>query len=666
MQLSVQRRIYAGFAIILGLSAFMGLAAVYTASNVRVAFDDFHATADQTVVVADLTKRLDDIRAAEVSFRDTNDRSAIAAVDQGVAQMLGQEGGFDQRISDPEVLEKVLGINSHIKAYREAFSRVKDLQGQRDELVNKLSTIGDAASTDTKEVMKTAFTDGDTLAAYQAGGALERIMFVRLYLERYLVGNSSEDLASAREALEALSQKFEVLRDEIEDTGRWLLAKKAGDAMEEYKVVFEELAGVIQTREQVMDQELGKLGQAMQSGYSDLLKDLIDHQNEVAPVVKSIVASSETSEIILVIIALIVGGGIAFYVAQGISQPITALAQQIGQLAVGDVSVSISGLDRQDEIGEMARSLDVFKRNAIEVERLKKQQEEKAAAEKKKLKDFEAATKEFEGGVQAVLSGITAATRKLEVSSTEMSNHADEGVRMSSEVVSTAEEATANVSSVAACTEELDASIREISSQMTQAAELSQQASTEAGRAKSTILELLEVSSGIESIIALITDIAEQTNLLALNATIEAARAGEAGKGFAVVASEVKALASQTGKATDDIARRINALQTASNSAQTDIGSVTAIVEQLNQFALTAAGAAREQSAATSEISRNVHEAARGVETMAGGIMTMRSTNEETERGSRAVLSTSKEFSERSAELDREVARFLSRVRVAA
>ena len=130
--------------------------------------------------------------------------------------------------------------------------------------------------------------------------------------------------------------------------------------------------------------------------------------------------------------------------------------------------------------------------------------------------------------------------------------------------------------------------------------------------ANATIGKLGESSVEIGEVINVITSIAQQTKLLALNATIEAARAGEAGKGFAVVANEVKELARQTAKATEDISRKITAIQSDTNGAVEAIGTISTVINQVNDISGTIATAVEEQSATTNEISRNVADAAKG------------------------------------------------------
>jgi methyl-accepting chemotaxis protein len=219
-------------------------------------------------------------------------------------------------------------------------------------------------------------------------------------------------------------------------------------------------------------------------------------------------------------------------------------------------------------------------------------------------------------------------------------------------------QAGSNVQSVAGATEQMSASVGEISQQMQHALQVARDAG---GAADITVrsMEALDASSQrIAEVLELITTIAERTNLLALNATIEAARAGESGKGFAVVANEVKQLATQTRKATEDIAETIREAHTRTADATEKIHAITTIIEDIEGISTTVAAAIEQQSAATSEISRNVHEAARGTDLVARSIGLVNEGANKTAIGARDALETSERLSNVATHLGTVVARF--------
>ncbi len=205
---------------------------------------------------------------------------------------------------------------------------------------------------------------------------------------------------------------------------------------------------------------------------------------------------------------------------------------------------------------------------------------------------------------------VASASEELNVTSQRISVNSEETSTQAALVSNAARQVSQNLQTVATGAEEMGASIREIAKNAAEAAKVTTSAVKVAETTTAAISKLGESSTKIGQVIKAITSIAQQTNLLALNATIEAARAGEAGKGFAVVANEVKELAKETAKATEDISRKIGAIQTDTKEAVDAIGTISAVIDQINDISTIIATAAEEQNATTNEMARNVSEAA--------------------------------------------------------
>ncbi len=265
----------------------------------------------------------------------------------------------------------------------------------------------------------------------------------------------------------------------------------------------------------------------------------------------------------MVVLALLVVGGLFFLVGRSIVNPINAMTMAMRKIAQGDTATSIPALERGDEVGAMAQSVQGLQgqhdRGYAACAASRKCLKAQADAERKSL--LVRMADEFERGVRASLDSLSGAASNMQATSKSMSSTASEASHQATSVAAVAEQASANVQTVAAATEELSSSVSEIGRQVTQSTEIAGQAVAEANRTNVTVQGLSAAAQKIGDVVKLISDIASQTNLLALNATIEAARAGEAGRGFAVVANEVKSLASQTAKATDEISAQVGAMQ---------------------------------------------------------------------------------------------------------
>ncbi len=296
-------------------------------------------------------------------------------------------------------------------------------------------------------------------------------------------------------------------------------------------------------------------------------------------------------------------------IARSIYRPITAMTGVMAGLARGDLGVEVPDQHRRDEVGAMARSVQVFKEGLREAERLREaQEEERVRAEHEKVAALQGMAETVERETRIAVDQIAQLTQRMADNAGGMAQSATAVGENSNSVAAAASQALANAQTVAAAAEELSSSIREIASQVGTATEVTGGAVLASTRAQQTISQLSETVGHIGEVANLINDIASQTNLLALNATIEAARAGDAGKGFAVVANEVKNLANQTAKATDEISRQIADIQATTMEAVRAVGEITAAIGRVEGVSTAVAAAIEEQGSATQEIARNVSQ----------------------------------------------------------
>ena len=387
--------------------------------------------------------------------------------------------------------------------------------------------------------------------------------------------------------------------------------------------------------------------------------------SEKAEVRSEMARSATASEIAggVAIIVLVTAGLISVF---AVSRPIGAMVASMKTLADGKLSVVISGAERGDEIGDMARAMQVFKESLSETQRLRSEQAktEARAAEQRK-QEMEKFTASFESAVGGIIERVSSNSAGLEQAASALANTASATKELSTTVASASEEASASVQSVAAATEEMAAAAAEIGRQIEGSSNVANEAVAQAGATDRSMVKLAAAADKVGSIVGMITAIAEQTNLLALNATIEAARAGEAGRGFAVVASEVKELAAQTASATKDISSHVVEIQSTASTAVTAIKEIMSTIGSMSEITAAIAAAAEEQGNATKEISRNVQQTAVGASQVSSGIIEVQSGATETGAASSQVLTSAKALAADGQRLKQEVELFLTRVRAA-
>lgn len=664
-KLKITTKLYGGFAAVLLLLGIVAVIAVSGMRDVSTLFSDYRHTARNTVELADLQEGILETRLAALKHRAASSDDNAATVMEKIKVLKVEQANLAEVTSDKEIIEHLKVPERMLDEYKAAFEQTVALQDERNALVAELSKIGPAAQSKISQIAERAFTDKDIDAAYLAGRVNESLTTGRLFSQRFLLTNAEDAKVREGKALKEAQDRIGHLLGSLADPTQRSLAAQAQELLAKYQTTIDTIETTIETRNKFRA-SMDAMGPKLLAAYEAELEKQVKLQTTLGPRAEAAIGSTDDQVLKLSLVCLLIGAFAAIFLGRMISKGIGGITSDMSELANGNKDIEIRGTKRGDEIGEMARALDCFKVNAIEVEKLQSEQasvEERQRSERRQVMLDLADT--FESRVGTLVDDVGTSASSLQTAAVTLTETAGQSREQSAAVVASSEEATANVKAVAAASEELTSAIAEVSNTVSNAADMARRSAQLAGTSQQQLDGLSAAIADAEQVIGAINEVAEQTNLLALNATIEAARAGEMGKGFAVVAAEVKELANQTKNMTDDIADKLNAVR---ESAKSSIDATSIIIEEVRNIDQTTASIAasmEEQSSAVSEISRATQEAAMGSTEVSRNIHGVSVAVDRSENEANGLGTASDQLSRTANDLRGQVQSFLDEVRAA-
>jgi methyl-accepting chemotaxis protein len=655
----LRARIYLGFGMLIALLLGIAVFGSYGLSVVGEQIDKMDAITGNSNRLQELALRMEVIRRGLADYNADVDATMlheVADAETRALTLLKQSADYTLSAKRRAIFNGVADKLQAMMAEQERY--VSELEAGTAER-KKLSAV--------HETLKAAVTSlSDAAGAtgtpnYRSAGATVRLAVSTIesssaqFLEAHdpaLISKFKTEVETARQAVASLDGSTS---PEVTSA-----ASAVVSALELYAATFDTASVALAEGYGIYSDQIRPALRDMQTVTNAALDKLAAGYEIISQKAADLSSNTLTLQLSLSAGATMIGIVTALLIARNICRPINAMTAAMSKLATGDTGSEIPSRNNADEIGEMARAVEVFRQQAIENGRLAAEQAQEHAAKERRQKAMDKHTQEFGSSISGVMEGFMVAAKTMRQAASAVAEGARQTRASTSSTVDGAMASSRDLNSVAAAAEEMAVSINEISKQVVHVTNSVQAAVHRATETDAKVAGLSEVADRIGDVVRIITDIAGQTNLLALNATIEAARAGEAGKGFAVVAGEVKALAAQTARATDQIRAQIVAIRGATGEAVTAVQQVAAAIAEVETVAAAIAGAVTEQAMATQEITASVQQVTANTSAAADAMGEVLSIVESTDASSRTALNASDEVGSTAETLRSEVTHFLS------
>jgi methyl-accepting chemotaxis protein len=347
--------------------------------------------------------------------------------------------------------------------------------------------------------------------------------------------------------------------------------------------------------------------------------------------------------------------------ARRVSRPLAQITEAVRGVARGDWKSEVVGVNRKDEVGDIARAVVVLQRSLEERDRLRS---DVAQAEniKRRREELEDAIRRFDRVMRSVLLSVSDCVETMDETARELARMSAVAEGEAAEAAFVSESTVSNVSALRTATERLSTSISETADQIRQTADLLTSGSRVAQSASSVAEQFATKTREVNEVVRVIDELAAQTNAVALNATIHASRAASGTGNFTAVVSDIKDLAARIARANDGISRQMSAICGAGDDAVAPVRAVVQKMDLVLHQTKAIALAMERQDAVTREIATSMSAAANGTVNVSSSVERLKATIEEARGASMKVVAKATAMADEAHRLDSTVKSFLREV----
>jgi methyl-accepting chemotaxis protein len=603
-RLKVRTRIFVGFGLLVVLSLALAGTTLLQLDGISAQMRQMNGLDATVAQVMEANHALETIRRGISRYRIDRDAQSLQDLREAygrVDRLLAQADTNTTSDARRQIFSEVIGS---LHAYDAKLSQFLDVLKSTDSNQAALAAAGEELAARTNRLLGAVRATNDPALIEAASNADAAVLAARVAHFRFEATHDRNGPAAFTASVGQVTSTIGVL-----DHGAPELRAQVAPVLATltaYTARFDGYAAGSLKALEMFDHELRPVMLSMQRQLATAVASLKqDFAGSVATADRTM-SRAMLLQAVLAGAGLAAGGALALLIGRGITVPLGGMTAAMTTLAAGDKTIDIPSRDGTDEIGDMARAVEVFRQNAIAAERLAEEQAAARDARARRQDAMDQHTQAFGNTIAEVMASVARSADGMRRAADAMTSAAGSVHEQATDTATSATKSSQDLTAVAAAVEELSASVDEISRQVTTAANVARQAVTRADASQGTMRGLTDATARIGDVVHLISTIAGQTNLLALNATIEAARAGEAGKGFAVVAGEVKALAAQTAKATADIGSQIATMRSVTDDAVGAMTEIGGIIGKMDAVAAAISSAVDQQSVTTREIASSI------------------------------------------------------------